>query len=103
MCAYGCFLEPEIGIQFDEKIAELLRKLDEAYRKLNDRVMQVVLSKHKKLLHWLVYERLMGVLLTDDESQIKPFIADNASLIIILFYMLFQFRAFQDHQMSLKD
>ncbi|VDN02145.1 unnamed protein product [Thelazia callipaeda] len=32
--------EPEIGAQFDAKMTELLDKLDDAYRKLNDRVMQ---------------------------------------------------------------
>ncbi|VDK79013.1 unnamed protein product [Litomosoides sigmodontis] len=32
--------EPEVGAQFDAKIAELLNKLDEAYRNLSDRVTQ---------------------------------------------------------------
>uniref|UniRef100_A0A0R3RSE6 Calponin-homology (CH) domain-containing protein n=1 Tax=Elaeophora elaphi TaxID=1147741 RepID=A0A0R3RSE6_9BILA len=34
--------EPEVGTQFNAKIAELLNKLDEAYRNLNDRVVQSV-------------------------------------------------------------
>ncbi|VDM37626.1 unnamed protein product [Toxocara canis] len=34
--------EPDIGSQFDAKIAELLKKLEEAFRKLNDHVAQGV-------------------------------------------------------------
>uniref|UniRef100_A0A915B3J8 Microtubule-actin cross-linking factor 1 n=1 Tax=Parascaris univalens TaxID=6257 RepID=A0A915B3J8_PARUN len=34
--------EPDIGSQFDARIAELLKKLEDAYRKLNDRVAQGV-------------------------------------------------------------
>lgn len=36
-----CCLEPEVASQFDEKIRDLLKKLEEAYRSLNDRVAQV--------------------------------------------------------------
>lgn len=32
-------------MQFDVKIADLLKKLDEAYRILNDRVAQVIVCK----------------------------------------------------------
>ncbi|CAG9534522.1 unnamed protein product [Cercopithifilaria johnstoni] len=41
--------EPEVGAQFDAKIAELLNKLDEAYRNLNDRVMQNIPRSREEL------------------------------------------------------
>ncbi|MCP9258007.1 VAB-10B protein [Dirofilaria immitis] len=41
--------EPEVGAQFDAKIAELLVKLDEAYRNLNDRVMQNIPKSREEL------------------------------------------------------
>lgn len=34
-------LEPNTSSQFDEEVAKLLNKLNEANRKLNDRVTQV--------------------------------------------------------------
>jgi hypothetical protein len=36
------FSEPDLSSQFDAKIAELLKKLDEAWSRLNDRVNQAV-------------------------------------------------------------
>ncbi|VDK65301.1 unnamed protein product [Onchocerca ochengi] len=41
--------EPEVGAQFDAKIAELLARLDEAYRNLNDRVMQNIPRSREEL------------------------------------------------------
>ncbi|VIO96188.1 Uncharacterized protein BM_BM7639 [Brugia malayi] len=41
--------EPEVGAQFDAKITELLGKLDEAYRNLNDRVMQNIPRSREEL------------------------------------------------------
>ncbi|EFO27980.1 hypothetical protein LOAG_00505 [Loa loa] len=41
--------EPEVGAQFDAKIAELLGKLDKAYRNLNDRVMQNIPRSREEL------------------------------------------------------
>ncbi|VDK41939.1 unnamed protein product, partial [Anisakis simplex] len=47
--------EPDIGSQFDSKIAELLEKLEEAYRKLNDRVAQGV-PRSSEELERLIHE-----------------------------------------------
>ena len=37
------YLEPDLGSVFDEKLRELLEKLEQAYNRLSDRVSQVSL------------------------------------------------------------